>query len=157
MITPEHTPVTSAEQLASRPRGRRYRRPARFAVALLVALGLAVSLTGCSPEAVARAAIEHHWNPYNTDCAMRIVDRESNFQADAVNPYSGATGLFQMMPLHADWIQAELGYSWGEMTDATKNAHAAKRLSTKAYYQTGDGWWPWRLDGQPRPGGGCPA
>lgn len=154
MITPETALPATPE--ARRPRGRRYRRPARFAAALFVALGMVTSLTSCSPEDVARAAVEQYWGG-NSNCAMRIVARESGYRADAVNRSSGARGLFQMMPMHSSWIQAELGYGWGDMFDAGKNSHAAKRLSDKAYQQTGDGWWPWRIGGGARPGGGCPA
>ena len=147
---------TPAEGQAVRPPRRRLRRPARFAAALFVAIGLVTSLTGCSPEEVARGAIQPYWGS-NTECAMRIAWRESNYHADAVNSYSGATGLFQLMPLHSTWISGELGYSWSDMKDATANSRAAKRLSEKAYAQTRDGWWPWRIGGRANPGGGCPA
>lgn len=154
MSTPDLAATSDTE--APQPKARRGRRPARFAVALFVAAGFIATLTGCSPQDVARAAIEPNWGG-NTNCAMRIVARESNYQADAVNRSSGATGLFQMMPQHAGWIRAEMGYSFSDMKDAGKNAAAAQRLSQKAYRQTRDGWWPWRIGGQARPGGGCPA
>lgn len=154
MITPSSAPIETSA--SARPRRGRHRRPVRFALAVVVALGLTTSLTSCSPEEVARSAVEQYWGG-NSNCAMRIVARESGYRADAVNSSSGARGLFQMMPLHSGWISAEMGYSWGDMFDAGKNAHAAKRLSDKAYAQTGDGWWPWRIGGQARPGGGCPA
>ena len=110
----------------------------------------------CTTETVAKDAIAKHWGG-NAACAERIVARESNFQATAVNSYSGATGLFQMMPLHKSWIKAELGYEFSEMKDPYKNAEAAKLLSYKNYKAYGDGWAPWRLTGRANPGGGCPA
>ena len=149
--------TTTAEDVSpSQPVVRRSRKRWSLVGGLVVIVALAFSTAACTPESVAKAAIEKYWGS-NAACAEKIVERESRFQADAVNSSSGATGLFQLMPLHAKWIKAELGYEFSEMKDPYKNARAAKLLSSKNYTAYGDGWAPWRLSGRAIRGGGCPA
>ena len=154
MTSPE--PTNAIEAPASKTPVRRSRRAINLSVALVAVVGLAFATAACTPEDIAKDAIAQHWGT-NRACAERIVERESRFQAHAVNSYSGATGLFQMMPLHSGWIKAELGYGFHEMKDPYKNSQAAKLLSSKNYNAYGDGWAPWRLSGRAIPGGGCPA
>jgi soluble lytic murein transglycosylase-like protein len=153
VTSPDTAPIVRTE---SQGATRRSRKAMNFTLGALALVALLVTTTGCSPEIIAKDAIAKHWGR-NAACAERIVDRESNFQAAAVNSRSGATGLFQMMPLHATWIKAELGYDFSEMKDPYKNAEAAKLLSYKNYKAYGDGWAPWRLTGRAVKGGGCPA
>ena len=149
--------TTTAEDISpSQPVVRRSRKRWQIGGGLLVIVALAFATSACTPETVAKAAIAKHWGK-SASCAEKIVERESRYQADAVNRSSGATGLFQLMPLHAKWIKAELGYDFSEMKDPSKNAEAAKRLSDKNYQAYGDGWAPWRLSGRAIRGGGCPA
>jgi hypothetical protein len=131
-------------------------RSVRVVGCLLAVVALAFASTACTPEQTAKDAIQRYWGNYSA-CAERIVDRESNFQADAVNPSSGATGLFQIMPSHSSWIRSTYGYSFSEMKDPYKNSRVAKGLSNKAYGYWGDGWQPWRIGSGPIRGGGCPA
>lgn len=152
MSSPSHTAI----ELAPKKAVSRSRKAAQFSVALFAVIGIAFTTTACTPEVVARQAIEKHWGK-NAACAERIVKRESNYDADAVNRSSGATGLFQMMPLHKTWIKAELGYNFSEMVDPVKNSEAAKRLADKNYKAYGDMWAPWRTTGRAIKGGGCPA
>ncbi len=154
MSSPAHTEAVQSE--SSQPSVRRSPKRWQLAFSLLAVAGIAFMSTGCTPEQIAKDAIAKHWGGL-APCAERIVDRESNFQSSAVNSSSGATGLFQIMPLHAKWIKAELGYEFSEMKDPAKNARAAKLLSDKNYKAYGDGWAPWRLSGRANPGGGCPA
>ncbi|MGI8754366.1 MAG: transglycosylase SLT domain-containing protein [Acidimicrobiales bacterium] len=135
---------------------RRSPRVVRVAVSLLAIVGLAFATSACSPEAIAKDAIRKNWSRLSP-CAERIVKRESNFQADAVNPSSGTTGLFQIHPTHASWIKATFGYDFSEMKDPYKNAQVARELSNRAYRYWGDGWQPWRLSGRAIRNGGCPA
>jgi len=146
----------SETTMASPAKVRRSRKAINLSVSLVAIAGLAFATTACTPEQVAKDAIAQHWGKHAA-CAERVVQRESRFQHDAVNRSSGATGLFQMMPLHSSWIRAELGYQFSEMKDAYKNTEAAKRLSDKNYKAYGDGWAPWRLSGRAIRGGGCPA
>jgi hypothetical protein len=154
VTSPAHTDTAAPEQ--GPVKVRRSRKAIHRSLGLLAVAGIALATTACTPETIAKEAIAEHWGG-NAACAERIVERESRFQADAVNTSSGATGLFQMMPLHKSWIKAELGYEFSEMKDPYKNAEAAKLLSDKNYKAYGDGWAPWRLSGRAIRGGGCPA
>ena len=160
----EHTPtVTSPVATASledpsSPQQvvRKSRKGWRLAIALVAIVGIAFASSACTPKTIAQDAIKRYWGK-NASCAERVVQRESNFQADAVNRSSGTTGLFQLHPVHATWIKATYGYSFSEMKDPSKNAKVAKGLSDSAYRYWGDGWQPWRLSGKAIRGGGCPA
>lgn len=154
MTSPAHTDAT----LIAEPKRsvRRSRKAINLSVGLLALVGIAISTTACSPEELARDAIADHWGR-NAACAERIAQRESGLDPEAVNRSSGATGLFQLMPLHKSWIKSDLGYDFSEMKDPYKNSEAAKLLSDKNYKAYGDGWAPWRLSGRALPGGGCPA
>jgi soluble lytic murein transglycosylase-like protein len=151
--------VTSPATTSTAPAevNRRSRKPFRLAAGLLVVIGVALATTACTPEMIAKDAIHEAWGDKNSPCAEKIVERESGYQADAVNRSSGATGLFQLMPLHAKWIKANYGYDWDEMKDPYKNAEVAAGLSHEAWKLYGDGWQPWRMSSRAVPGGGCPA
>ena len=154
MTSPAHTETAAPSEPQSKV--RRSRKAINLSIGLVAVVGIAFATTACTPELVAKDAIKQAWGR-NAACAEKIAQRESGLQADAVNPSSGATGLFQMMPLHKTWIQNELGYSWAEMKDPYKNAEAAALLSYKNYKAYGDGWAPWRLSGRAIRGGGCRA
>lgn len=154
MTSPDTASVET--EVPSPTQRRRSRKPLTLAISLVAVVGLAFATSACTPEQIAKDAIAQSWGR-NADCAERIAQRESGLQPDAVNKYSGATGLFQLMPLHGTWIKSELGYDWSDMTNAYKNAEAAKRLSEKSYAAYGDGWAPWRTSGRAIKGGGCPA
>lgn len=153
MTSPEPTQTAA---MAPQSKVRRSRKAIHLSLGLLAIVGIAFATSACTPEVIAKDAIAQHWGK-NAACAERIADRESGLQPDAVNSRSGATGLFQLMPLHKTWIKSELGYDFSEMKDPYKNAEAAALLSLKNYKAYGDGWAPWRLSGRANPGGGCPA
>lgn len=125
--------------------------------ALVVAGVLGFAGVSCTPEEVADIAVSNHFAEADRACALRIIQRESNFQADARNPYSGTLGLFQIHPTHTTWIRNTYGYSFNELIDANKNAQVARGLSDSAKSYYGDKWQPWRYGGQIIRGGGCPA
>ena len=154
MTSPAHTETAAPTEPQSKV--RRSRKAIHLSIGLLAIVGTAFATTACTPEMVAKDAIAQHWGG-NAKCAQRIAQRESGMQPSAVNSSSGATGLFQLMPLHKTWIKSELGYDFSEMKDPYKNSEAAKRLSDKNYKAYGDGWAPWRLSGRAIRGGGCPA
>ncbi len=157
MIRPSNTPATDTTSSGvTKSEVRRSRSVWRLALGLVAVLALAGTTSACSPEEVAKMAIADHWGGHAA-CAERIVNRESRFQADAVNPSSGTTGLFQIHPTHKPWIQRTFGYQFHEMKDPFKNAEVAKALSAEAHRMWGDGWAPWRIGGGRHPGGGCPA
>jgi len=154
VTSPAHTSTAPASEPQTKV--RRSRKAIHLTVGLFAVMTIAFATTACTPEAMAKDAIAQHWGG-NAKCAERIAQRESGMQPTAVNSSSGATGLFQLMPLHKTWIKSELGHDWSEMKDPYKNAEAAKRLSDKNYAAYGDGWAPWRLSGRAIRGGGCPA
>lgn len=69
---------------------------------------------------------------WNCDQALSIAWCESRYNPEAVNPYSGALGLFQMMPGY-HWFRFQGGY-WG---DPWVNTIAAYSLWLE------EGWEPW--------------
>lgn len=131
------------------------RRGVRTSLAVMGVGIIAVAGTACT--STPQDAVRQQWGDRLYDCAAKVVKRESGWNPAAVSPGGGNIGLFQLNKYHATWIKNELGYSWSDLKDANKNAHAAKVLSAKAHKAYGDGWQPWRLDGKARPGGGCPA
>lgn len=153
--SPENTDTIEDVSVPTMP-VRRSHRSLRVTGCLLALVVLAFANSACTPEATARAAIVKYWTTYSL-CAERIVDRESGFDAGAINPISGTTGLFQIHPTHATWVKATYGYEFGELTDPYKNSRVAKGLSSEAYRYFGDGWQPWRAGGKSVPNGGCPA
>ena len=148
--------MSTATDTTAPTRTRRNRRVVSGSLAAMGVGLIALLSTACVPLSP-QDAVRQQWGDRLYPCAARIVQRESRWVPTAVSPGGGNIGLFQINKYHATWIRNELGYSWSELTDATKNAHAAKVLSTKAWRAYGDGWQPWRLDGKARPGGGCPA
>jgi len=57
---------------------------------------------------------------YDPEWLMFVMNNESGFKPDAVNPYSGATGLIQFMPDTATWL--------GTSTDRLKSMSGSEQL-----------------------------
>ena len=150
-------PTTTSDAPVSPRVALRSRKRWSLLVGLTVIVGIAFATSACTPQVVAKQAIQKHWGTRLAPCAEKVVQRESGYKADAVNSSSGATGLFQLMPSHAKWIKATFGYDFSEMKDPSKNARVARALSNEAYRYWGDGWQPWRLSGRAIRNGGCPA
>ena len=131
----------------------RRRRFATLTIALL-AVGVLIAATACTPKVTARQAIEAHWPARTVDCAMRVAKVESGYQSNALSPGGGNIGLFQINSVHRNWIQRTYGYRWEELKDPYKNARVAQGLSADSYRRLGDGWAPWRFGGAAS--SGCP-
>lgn len=155
VTSPDHTPVVEDLQVPA-PRVRRSTRRWHLAAGLFAVIAIAFTTSACTPEMVARDAINTNWGT-SADCATRIAMRESRLQPTVVNPRSGTTGLFQLHPVHAAWIKSKFGYAFSDMKDPYKNAKVAKALSAEAARMYGDAWQPWRYGGTRIRGGGCPA
>jgi hypothetical protein len=54
---------------------------------------------------------------YDPEWVMFVMNNESGFKSEAINPHSGATGLIQFMPETASW----LGTSISELKSMTRN------------------------------------
>ena len=72
--------------------------------------------------------------PFAEQAAAR-AHCESTWRARAVNP-SGATGLYQIMPVHTKRIE-RLGYSWPDMLDPVANTRIAIDIWRE------QSWRPW--------------
>ncbi len=153
MTTPETTAPLGDHQ-APEATGRRPRRLGKAGLAI-VAVGVLIAATGCTPEGQARRAVEAHWPASTVNCAMRVVNKESSYQADARSPGGGNLGLFQINSVHRSWIANTYGYRWEDLTDPVKNAQVARGLAADSQRRTGDQWAPWRFSGASRTG--CPA
>ena len=72
--------------------------------------------------------------------ALRIIDCESNGDADAVNPYTGAAGLFQFLPSTWASTSPQAGYGGSSATDPEANIATAAWL-TNYYQDLGYDYW----------------
>ena len=52
--------------------------------------------------------------------AGAVIECESRWRADAVNPASGAAGLLQIHPIHRARVE-RMGYSWADMLHPAAN------------------------------------
>ncbi len=88
-----------------------------------------------------RPLLEVHFAPDLVLDALVIIECESNGDPNAVNPYSGASGLFQFMP--GTWAVASVEAGVGDRSvfDGEANIIAASWL---AEYYRSRGYDPWR-------------
>lgn len=73
-----------------------------------------------------------------TDIALCVAERESNFDAIAVSPVTGAAGVFQFIPSTWGSLSELAGRGGASVFDARSNVAVA--AWTVAHY----GWHPWR-------------
>ncbi|HEX6220018.1 MAG TPA: transglycosylase SLT domain-containing protein [Acidimicrobiia bacterium] len=75
--------------------------------------------------------------------ALRIIDCESNGDPNSVNPYSGASGLFQFLPSTWETTAPKAGFGGASPFDPEANigsaAWLANRYDALGYYY----WHPW--------------
>lgn len=77
------------------------------------------------------------------DEALAIIECESLGDADAYNPYSGASGLFQFLPSTWAATAPKAGFAGAEPFDAVANIGTAAWLGHR-YEDLGMGFWePW--------------
>lgn len=69
--------------------------------------------------------------------AMCVAQRESNFDPNAYNPKSGASGVFQFIPNTWAWASVEAGYGGASPFDAYAN------VGTAEWVVANYGWSPW--------------
>ncbi len=101
-------------------------------LAYLVAVANAQSQ---DPRTAARNAAIEFGIP--VDAFMRVIDCESHFNPGAVNSSSGALGLGQHLPSYWGGRAAQLGYSYGDWSNARANA----RVSAKLWRDSGPQNW----------------
>jgi hypothetical protein len=93
------------------------------------------------PRRVVIALVRDRFAPLGeetTDVALCVAERESNFDPLAVNPATGAAGVFQFIPSTWASLSALAGRGGASVFDARSNVVVA--AWTLAHY----GWHPWR-------------
>jgi hypothetical protein len=73
--------------------------------------------------------------------ALRIIDCESNGDPDALNPYSGAAGLFQFLP--STWASASAGAGYGDSSVLDPEANIASAAWLAGNYEN-QGLYYWQ-------------
>jgi len=142
---------TRAEALVRTLKDRRQRELAEQALAR-TAGWTGSSITPPPPlpgTRTVRELIVHYFHPLgnvNLQIAMCVGYRESRYQPGAVNPSSGAAGVFQFMP--AVWPEVSRLSGWGGASVFDAQANVAVAAWTVGHY----GWWPWKSDS-----GYCPV
>jgi Transglycosylase SLT domain len=87
-----------------------------------------------------RSLVQQFFPSNRVEEALRIIDCESNGDTDAVNPYTGAAGLFQFLP--STWTSAspQAGYGGHSALDPKANIATAAWLANH-YQELGYDYW----------------
>ncbi|MDP3984464.1 MAG: transglycosylase family protein [Acidimicrobiia bacterium] len=85
-----------------------------------------------------RSLVAQYFRPGDVERALRIIECESSGNADAVNPGSGASGLFQHLPRYWKVRAASAGFAGFSSLDPEANIAASAGL---VYH--GGGWSHW--------------
>ena len=136
-------PEVAAALLAERDRRRAGRWAARREPTMLspATAALAALLTAAAhhPHGPAWPRLVRAYFGRATAVAMCVVRAESGGDPRALNPSSGAAGLFQLMP---QWYRGTWGLRPFDPFDAAANVLNAHRVFARA----GHTWTPWRGD-----------
>ena len=90
-----------------------------------------------------RSLVQAYFPSSRVDEALAVLQCESLGDADAYNPYSGASGLYQFLP--STWASASpnAGFSGASAFDGEANIGTAAWLANR-YQELGQGFWgPW--------------
>jgi hypothetical protein len=87
-----------------------------------------------------RSLVEQFFPSHRVEEALRIIDCESNGDPDAVNPYSGASGLFQFLPSTWATTAPNAGYGGYGPFDPEANVASAAWLANR-YEELGYYYW----------------
>jgi septal ring factor EnvC (AmiA/AmiB activator) len=90
-----------------------------------------------------RSLVQAYFPSSRVDEALAVLQCESLGDADAYNPYSGASGLYQFLP--STWASSspKAGFSGASAFDAEANIGTAAWLANR-YQELGQGFWsPW--------------
>jgi hypothetical protein len=89
-----------------------------------------------------RPLVTEHFPPERVDEALAIIHCESKGDPTAVNPYSGASGLFQFLSGTWEWASAEAGWAGASVFDPEANIASAAWL-VQTSIDTGHPRGPW--------------
>lgn len=87
-----------------------------------------------------RSLVEQFFPSNRVEEALRIISCESNGDPDAVNPYSGAAGLFQFLPSTWASTAPKAGYPEASPYDPEANVASAAWLANR-YQELGYSYW----------------
>jgi hypothetical protein len=86
-----------------------------------------------------RGLVAAYWPDELVDDALSVIDCESNGDPNAVNPSSGAAGLFQFLPSTWDTAAPQAGWDGADVSDPEANVATAYWL----YSQFAEPWQQW--------------
>lgn len=90
-----------------------------------------------------RGLVQQFFPSNRVEEALAIINCESNGDPNAVNPYSGAGGLFQFLPSTWATTSSNAGYGGYSVFDPEANVASAAWLANR-YQELGyDYWHPW--------------
>lgn len=90
-----------------------------------------------------RGLVSAYFPSSRVEEALAILDCESNGDPNAVNPYSGASGLFQFLPSTWASTAPKAGYGGASAFDPEANVGSAAWLANR-YQELGQYYWqPW--------------
>ena len=87
-----------------------------------------------------RGLVQQHFPANRVDEALRIIQCESGGDPNALNPYSGAAGLFQFLPSTWASTAPKAGYPDASVFDPTANTASAAWLANR-YQELGQYYW----------------
>lgn len=87
-----------------------------------------------------RSLVSQFFPSNRVEEALVIINCESNGDPDAVNPYSGASGLFQFLPSTWATTAPNAGYAGYSPFDPEANTASAAWLANR-YQELGRGYW----------------
>lgn len=90
-----------------------------------------------------RPLVQQFFPSSRVEEALAIIDCESNGDPEAVNPYSGAAGLFQFLPSTWASTAPKAGYADSSPMDPEANTATAAWLANYYQEQGYDYWHPW--------------
>lgn len=90
-------------------------------------------------EAEVRALVTTYFRPEDVERAIQVAYCESNFNASAVNPRTGASGLFQHMPRYWNERSTLAGWAGASLFDPQASTAVAAWL----LYDPSGGWHHW--------------
>lgn len=94
--------------------------------------------TGWLDSLAVRSLVETYFGSGDVNRAVRLAWCVSRFDVDAINPSTGAAGLFQVDPMMWETATTEMGLSFPDPFDPDTNVAVAAHI----VYQ-GDGWTAW--------------
>ncbi len=94
--------------------------------------------TGWLDSLAVRGLVETYFGSGDVNRAVRLAWCVSRFDVDAINPSTGAAGLFQVDPIMWETATAEMGLNSPDPFDPATNVSVAAHI----VYQ-GDGWTAW--------------